>query len=479
MLVESNNSIDKTNPPLLRDSSVGYENISNIRKEAVDVVSNYRFSVVELYADFLAKIKQDEPIQKTFDSWHPDPLRDVILQSGSDCFGLALLLQKKLAEIKIRSYVFPFSTRGLLAEKDAKELLSDVGSVGIIVQNGTDDFYFIDPGFALIEPLTVTSNTKSINCKIDGRTFVINLSGEKTGIMSVIGSDESVKEIDFRGMEELEESSIAELQKQYLRIRPSVQIEKFNEIGEKVAGIKVQMLKNEVSIINGDKKINIPYSAWSDFDCAEIAQKLEVNIEDLRQQISKIITESPRLRSLWVKSLRQMYADKHYAPLEEELSTWQEAKEKGYDKGGVVIMLKNNRNELLMYRVPESRQKPHLGRFTGQYNVCVETAEEDENYESNILRAFHEELDLSAEACEKTINITSYRETNYGVSASGKALARCVVCEWKGDINHPFNFNNAVEGGKWEWVPIKQVAGYDLEPNLRPIIERHILEGLL
>ncbi len=161
------------------------------------------------------------------------------------------------------------------------------------------------------------------------------------------------------------------------------------------------------------------------------------------------------------------------------MSNWEEARQKGYDKGGVVDMKKNNKNELLMYRVPESRQKPKIGRFAGQYNVGVETAEDDEEYDSNVIRAFEEEFGLDAEACEANVVINSYRETDYGSGDRGAALARCVVCEWKGDADHPFGFENSVEGGKWEWVPIDQVIGYDIEPNLRPILERHILEGLL
>lgn len=469
----------ETNNRLLTDSSVGYKRTTDIREAAVDVVSNFNFSVLELYADLLKDASQDKPISETFDSWMPDPLRDVILNGGSDCFGLALLLKEKLSKIKVKSYIFPFSTRGLLAEEDAKDLLSDVGSVGVIVQNGTNDFYFIDPGFALVEPLTITKTTESISYKLDGRTFTIRLTEGKNGTMSVVGVDGLKKEIDFRGMETLSESSLDELQKQYIRIRPTVQIEKFNEIGEKMASVKVQMLKNEIFIMNGDVKINIPYAKWNDFNCTDVAQKLGVNPDDLRKQISTIIHESPRLRSLWVESLRKIYADKHYAPLQEELSTWEEARQKGYDKGGVVVMLKNNKNELLMYRVPESRQKPKIGRLAGQYNVGVETAEDDEEYDVNVIRAFKEEFGLDAETCEANVAINSYRETDYGSGDRGAALARCVVCEWKGDLDYPFSFENGVEGGKWEWVPIDQVTGHDLEPNLRPILERHILEGLL
>lgn len=464
---------------LLTDSSSGYEKTDAIRKEAIEVVAGYNFSVVELYADFLRNIKQSESINKTFEDWNPDPLRDVILQAGSDCFGLALLLQEKLSKINVKAHIFPFSTKGLLAEKEAKDLLSNTGSVGVIVQNGEDDFYFIDPGFALAEPLTITGNTKSISYKLDGRTFTISFSREKNGLMSVVSDTGLVKEIDFRGMENLDEAQLRELQKQYIKVRPTLHIEKFNEIGEKMASIKIQMLKNEIFIMNGDIRINIPYEDWGNFDCTDVAKKLGVNPDELRKQISTIIHESPRLRSLWVESLRKIYADKHYAPLQEELSTWEEAREKGYDKGGVVVMLKNDKNELLMYRVPESRQKPKIGRLAGQYNVGVETAEDDEEYDANVIRAFKEEFGLDAETCEANVAINSYRETDYGSGDRGAALARCVVCEWKGDLDHPFSFENGVEGGKWEWVPIDQVTGHDLEPNFRPILERHILEGLL
>jgi hypothetical protein len=456
------------------------QKVESIRKEAKEVVVNHNFSALELYEDLLQNVSQDESIQKTFENWNPDPLRDVVLKGGSDCFGLALLLQHKLAQIKIKAQVFPFSTKGLLAEEEARILLSDVGSVGVIVPDEQDSYYFVDPGFALFEPLLITPDTKSTSCKIDGRTFVINLKEGRNGSMEIFGDQDILKKvIDFRGMETLTEGSLTELQKQYLRIRPILQMEKFNEIGEKAAGIKIQMLTNDITIMLNNARQKLSYEEWNNFDSTVIANQLGLKPEELHQRVATIINNAPRIRSLWVNSLRKLYVEKNYAPLQENERNWDQAKKDGYSNGGVVVMLKNKKNELLMYRVPESRQKPHIGRFVGQYNVCVETADDNEEYKSNLARAFQEELGLNIGEFAN-VDIQSYRETDYGLSlGKTKTLARCVVCEWTGDLNHKFSFQESIEGGRWEWIPINEVMGHDLDPNLRPILEQHILEGLL
>ncbi len=465
---------------LLGDESLGYENAALIRKEATEVVSQYRFSVLELYYDLLDKFKDNaRSLQEIYKDWKPDLSSQTLSNQGSDCFGLAFLLQERLKANGIKSHIFPFSAKGLPAGQEAKDLLLDIGSVGVLIEHTGNDFYFVDPGFALVEPITFTKATKSVSYRLDGRVFHIDLLSKDLGIMNVVGDDGLRKEIDFRPNQSLNFDALVELQKRYLQIRPTIHIERFNELGEKIAGIKIQMLKDEVVIANQKHKEIIKFQDWDVFDSDEIAIALGVDSMTLKGQVSQIITHAHKLRSLWVSSLRKTYAEKHYSPLKYELRSWSEAKKDGYTEGGVVIMMKNPQGQLLMYQVPESREKPKIGRLAGQYNLVVETAEGDEDFESNFNRALVEELGLNPSQVEEHVEMTNYAETDYINDGSSKSLARCVVCKWNGDLNHDFSFSNKIEGGKWKWVPIEEVMSFDLEPNIRGILERHILEGLL
>ena len=464
---------------LLVDFSTGYENAKTIRKEATEVVSQYRFSVLELYCSLLDNLQAGQSLYDVYESWKPDILNQTLSHHGSDCFGLALLLQRKLREQNIKSYIFPFSTRGLLAEQEAKDLLLDMGSVGLLVEDSNNHFYFVDPGFALVEPITFTGSTQSVSYRLDGRVFHLDFSSLNGGMMNVIGDDGSKKQIDFRFNQFLNEEALVELQKRYMRVRPTIHIERFNEIGEKIAGLKIQLLKDQIVIIHGKDKKTINFTDWDNFDHLKIAAELEVDATELDRQVKLVIRNAYKLRALWVPSLRQLYADRNYDPLRRNPTDWTTAKESGYTEGGVVVLLKNDKDELLMYRVPKSREKPHIGRLAGQYNVVVETADGEEDLESNLSRALYEELGLDAQEFSDKLDLQGYAETTYGVSDQRKSLARCVVCKWKGDLNHPFKFQNKVEGGEWEWVPIGKVMTCDLEPNIRAILERHILEGLL
>lgn len=464
---------------LLPDFSTGYKDAETIRGEATEVVSRYRFSVLELYGSLLENLKPGQSLYDLYQTWRPDLIVQTMSNQGSDCFGLALLLQRKLKEKNINSYIFPFSTRGLLAEGEAKDLLLDIGSVGLLVEDSGGSFYFVDPGFALVEPITFTQATQSVAYRLDGRVFNLDFSGKTGGMMRVVGDDGSQKKIDFRFDQFLNEEALVELQKRYIQVRPTIHIERFNELGEKVAGLKIQMLKDQIVVIDGKERKTIAFEDWNSFDYSKIATSLNVDAEELNRQVRLVITNAYKLRALWTPSLRQHYADQHYPPLNHNVTDWPTAKEIGYDQGGVVVLLKNDSEELLMYRVPRSREKPHIGRFAGQYNVVVETADGEEDLVSNLSRALHEELGIDVQENAEMLELCGYSETDYGPSGQHRSLARCVVCKWKGDQNYPFSFQNKVEGGEWEWLPIAEVMTHDLEPNVRAILERHILEGLL
>lgn len=464
---------------LLPDKSFGYENAEAIRGEAVEVVAQNRFSVLELYSSLLEQLDGTKSLSEIYRYWKPEVLRQTLENQGSDCFGLALLLQEKLNAKGIKSHIFPFSAKGLPAGQEAKNLLLDIGSVGVLIEHGDGKFYFVDPGFALVEPITFTQATRSISYRLDGRIFHIDLLSKDLGIMNVVGDDGSRKEIDFRPNQSLNADAIVELQKRYIQVRPTIHIERFNEIGEKIAGLKIQMLKDEIVVINQKQKEILKFDEWDSFNPQEVANALGVNALDLKKQVAQLIANAYKLRALWVPSLRRQYADKHYAPLKYEVRGWVEAKKDGYTEGGTVVMVKNSRNELLMYRVPKTREKPQINRFAGQYNLVVETAENEEDFESNFNRALGEELGLELPQIREHVEMSSYTETDYRKDGQTKSLARCVVCKWNGDLNHQFAFRNRVEGGEWEWVPIDEVMSHDLEPNIRAILERHILEGLL
>lgn len=449
------------------------------------VVGDFRFDVLGIYNDLLSHLTPQTTIYDAFEAWQPDIEGDTLRHGGSDCFGLAVLIVKKLVEQGIAASVIPLDTRGLPAV-EAKEITGDVGSVGIVIRD-QESLIFAEPGFAQTKPLIVANSSPSDRVSVDGRHFGLTMdfvSGK--GIFEVLPSYQPLKQIGV-SLEPLALEDLVQLQKQYLLIRPTVHCDRFNADGEKVAALKIRLLSNEIALCFGGQEKIIKFGDWVDFaEKGKLAEELQVDAAQLDMQVNNVLRHAGQLRALWPESLIRMHNEtSSESRLEQKQRSWQEAQGAGFTSGGVVaFIVDRDSKKILLYKVPLSRENHQIGRYAGQLNTLVEKAKAEdgiptEEFADNLKRGIREELGLSPEGF--TLPIDSYRETQYGKSLPDgkKVLARCCVLECNlGDVDG-FKFQDDCEGGQWQWFDIKEVLGYEIEPNLRPILERYILENLL
>jgi len=448
--------------------------LSDAEKHARSLVAGLKFDIFDLYKTLLDPLDDGGTIFNSYDRWDPDEFEDTIINGGSDCFGLAAVLKGLLTELNLKPEFIALDTNGLPAAESA-EVTNDIGSVALMYRIG-DTLYILEPGFGLTKPLIISSDSPTATVQCDGRTFTINVDFSiLKGILTVESSRHKTKTIGVR-LDPLDSSVIDQLQKDYVRIRPTIHCDRFDIDGNKIAGIKLQLLHDRISICLGDEKFAINFDEWSTYDVTELANLLEVDADELNDSVIKIIRRAGQIRALWTESLkRQYFENTGKAVLNSEERGWSELRQEGYVGGGVVSFVSNGKGQILLYKVPKSREKAHIGRFSGQLNSMVETAGNDEDFEDNLKRGLEEELGII-----ENIEIINYRETDYGkpLANGNKILARCCVVKWDGDVS-TITFNNQQEGGQWDWYDIDTVLGYEIEPNIRPILEKYILEGLL
>lgn len=171
---------------------------------------------------------------------------------------------------------------------------------------------------------------------------------------------------------------------------------------------------------------------------------------------------------------------------------WSELSRRGYVGGGMVMLVINSENEILLNQVPSYRQRPAIGRFTGQWNAFTETIErytdglnkgQFENFVDNFSRASEEEF--GPEAIQlMTMMPDAFRETDYrDPRAHQKIRVRCVVITAPKQV---LPLIDAHDGKKdvrelaaFAWMPIHSLKGIKLEPNARRIVRRMERVGYL
>ncbi|MDO8451387.1 MAG: hypothetical protein Q7S76_00790 [bacterium] len=449
-------------------------------------IAELRFDPLSLYVDFLEGMSLGQNIFDAWQSWQPNPLIDTHRLGGSDCFGLVTTLKHELITYGYETSIIPLDTDGLAP--GASSATGEIGSValGRVRDQGV---VFMDPAFALTQPVLLTPNAPDIELQVDGRRFWISADFDnKSGRLVVVSDYHGPKNIGIQ-FSELPDGSLGVPQKLYLKVRTAIQCERIGEDGRKVAGVKVNLMNDTIAVCDGSNKYTLSRREWVAYDKTELANKLDIPQPRLERMVDVIIKRSGQLRALWVDSLRTEYLQKNAPPLREvdAPTDWSVVRTQGYESGGVVAFIVNPEGQILMHTVPPTREKPHIGRFSGQLNTLVETAEGEggipsEPFIDNLVRGLREELGILPESNRQpTLREGSYRETDYGKprECGNRVLARCCVLDFDPKQAGEFHFNNQDEGGDWKWYDLDRVLGYEIDPGVRPILERYIAEKLL
>jgi hypothetical protein len=471
-----------------RGEIVAGKNPAEVLREFIETT---RFDSLSLIVDLAGQLDEEQSILDVYADWEmPDLMDFTISNQGSDCFGLALDLQERLRLVGEETHIMPFNTDGL--PEESKDLLNDVGHVGLFKWSlGGDGVVIYDPGFAVGNLVELSKlNPRYEHISPDGRKFIYMVdfnTGE--GLFEIEADYHDKKEFGFR-LKPLSVEELPELQKKYFQIRSKYNYDIFDDGGNKGFGVKVNLLSQSVSLWTNGEKFSINFSDWMKekerFE--EYLDESEVDSLDLYQKIEMVIRRSGQLRMLLVPSIKQEWEDKLNPEVSCERRSWSELHQEGFGYGGVVAFVANGSGKIAMYRVPESREKPYINRWSGQLNTLVETAEGSdgsdgvviglpiEEFEKNLSRGVIEEIGVDMDQFK--VDMATYREIPYG--SDGKGLARTVVLRVDDpSLINQFRFSDNGEGGAWQWYDGSEVLGHDIEPNLRPILDYCLREGLV
>jgi len=475
-----------------KENSISIPSVSEIAKR---VIIKYRFDSLVEYAGLVDNLQEGESIISAFQNLQMDIRGDIEKNGGSDCFGLALKLAEEMRTYGYSPVIIPFDTKGLA--KEASEILEDVGHIAVGIWDEYDGINIFDLGFALGEGVRLTAkNPMAEYVSADGRKFIYRVDWETGEGLFEIKSDYYLKKSFGFSTNPLEEEGLEgflqKLQKNYwLRIRPIVSCDRFDDGRRKDAGIKTNIVDETITIYQNQEKVLLSFQDWIDgkieVDINSLARDLNLSEEELRERVNVVVRKAGQLRQLLVPSLQQEYLERNnFALRNGKERSWEELIEEGYNNGGVLALITDGNGRIALYRVPEDNAKTFIKRFTDQLNTLVETADKNdegnpiENFDNNLSRSIQEELGNSMESLGLFLQNDSYREMNYGSSNSGKTLARCCVLQVEdSEIIKEFRFVDASEGGEWNWYDVNEILGLDIESNLRPALELYIAEGLL
>lgn len=188
---------------------------------------------------------------------------------------------------------------------------------------------------------------------------------------------------------------------------------------------------------------------------------------------------------------RSYYLD-HPTLLSPFETPWIELARRGYVGGGIVFLMMNDQRELLLNQIPAYREKPQIGRFSGQWNVFTETIEryadgpnkgQFECFIDNFRRAVTEEIGSLA-AQRIYVPDDAFRETDYrDPRAHQKIRVHCVITGAARDVLSLIDDHDAKkearELGSFFWMPIVSLSAVKLEPNARRIVRRMERSGYL
>lgn len=459
-----------------------------IQQELVDYVTHIPFDNTAVVLSWLHWLQQPEnakrPIEEVFNDWAPQSDRLVSEFGGTNCVGATKIFRERLAQKGIESQIIISPSNNL--PEGVSDLEVPFQHAGLMVTTPDGNMYFVEPGLGLVVP--VPADNTSV--EMADRIYQATATGD-TGELQVIKPDGSRVIYDFiywppdaPDIEQL-------VQKPLLRATTAFKIDVFSSEGEKRASIKIDLYREKITyLVNG--VINA-------FDFDEVDQMFDtdsftnlvqmidhLSVESMKDRIRETIDHKDDIVETWLYGLQeQFYLDNpdRLSPIE---TSWDKLQERGYKGGGVVIVLLNEKNQVMVYQVPKGKAKPYLNRYEGQLNLFVETADHTdggdqvsdlEDFQTNLRRGFEEEIGIGVP------DDFIYREVDY----MPNIRARCAVFQVSSDIlDRVTAYSKArnerlgkEEIGPAQWIDPAELEANWIEPNAKAIILKMIKEGII
>ncbi len=434
-------------------------------------------AVVQAWLHHISQIEENSSTSAAYESWEPESDEFLEVWGGTNCVGMVKLFELILQEHGFETVKSVTRSNNL---PEGVSVLEVPFQHAALYARGPDGItYIVDPGLGLVKPIEVSHNS----VEIADRTYSLEPFDDMQRLRVIKPGGE---EIHFEFIEAPQDMGLEEgIQKPLLRATYVFKIDKFREDGTKMCSIKIDFMRQRVSyFVIGDSN-TYHFSEIDQLEKDSLFRILRAELEDdeLLQKIREVVEREDDIVDIWFEALQREYYMQNTGKLSPFETSWQELEEKGYEGGGVVIVLHDGAGKVMLYTVPEGREKPKINRFAGELNLFVETADHLSQEErvanledsaTNLRRAFKEEIGF--EAPEELI----YREVDYGRPGS-KIRARVFICQVDGSkIEDVIKHNQgSLEIGQVEWIDLGELGNLRIDQNARAILAKIEQEGII
>lgn len=454
-----------------------------LSRELRDYVTRVPFDNLAVLLSWLhAYDPENTTFDDAFSQWHPDSVELATQFGGTNCIGATKIFSERLEQHNI-DYQVAISTSNRLPE-GANYIEVPYQHVGLMVTTEDGMAYLVEPGLGLVVP--VPANNASV--EVANRIYRATATDD-TAELSVIKPDGTRINFDFIYLDEGDTETL--VQKPLLRATTSFKMDAFSADGEKRASLKIDVYSEQISYLVHGSTYSFGFDQLDQMLADEsfmsfVRQIDHLDRDEMEKRIKQTVSRKHDVVDTWLEGIQRQYYLDHSDRLSPYENSWSELEKRGYFGGGVVICLVNERNEVMVYQVPEGKSKPKINRFAGQFNLFVETADyvngsqsvsDLEDFRTNLERAFKEEIGIPVP------DDFIYREVDY----MPQIRARCVICRVNSQEldtvrDHARQRNERIgyeEIGAVEWLPADALDSRWLEPNAGGILKKIVDDNLI
>ena len=415
-------------------------------------------------------------VAESFTTWLPDSLAMLSVYGGTNCVGATFeFMVNRLREIEGVTFREVITTDTNLPEGVSPEEVPHQHLALFAIDDQTGEVFLVDPGLGLVKPIGVDMDESQFG----GRGYSLAAVDDETNRLSILKPNGASLSIDFVFLPENMDPELV-LQKPLFRATREFKVDAFSPEGHKTASVKVDIFNRMVmcyvmgqTFSHTFEELNLLFENEL---FVQLSDTVLQNPDTLKGSIQMLVSREQLLVDLWYEGLQREYYLRHSDMLSPFETDWSVLEKRGYKGGGVVVILMNENKEILLYKVPEGKSKPHIGRHAGQLNFFTETADllieggtvaDLEPFEENLERAFSEELGTPL----PSLDTMEYREIDYGTGFR----ARCAI--FKVDNSYIDEVKKAVgthsyELGDVEWVQLADLDKYWVDPSAEIILNK-------
>lgn len=465
---------DKQHQRLIDDSDLYYQ----IQQILMEYVCSTPFSNLAVLLAFLDEVELRGSAKQAILSWQPESIGLVEKFGGTNCIGAVQKVKESLATQGIEAREMISRNNGFVAEE-----IEYAHAALLVTDPHNGQSFLVDPGLGLTYPVAANHQITEIADREYRATFEDDEA--QLNIIKPDGSQISFCFVYLPAEKNLE----THLQKPLLQATTAFKIDTFNPEGYKTTSLKVDFFNDTISFLVKGQINSYDFSQIDRLSEDSLFGLLcqEIGDPEISQKINRAVQHRQDIVDIWLTSLQHDYYFNNSHLLSPFRTTREELKQRGYEASGIFVCLVNERQEVLLSKVPNQESQPQIDRYPGQYNVFVSTTDlsatdqlvdEDENFSVCLENIGAQDIGLSLPPTYV------YREIDY----RPLTRAQCVIMSiHSSDIDqvrrhlHQYHQTSGslADNRELVWLPVAQLKSKWVEPNTLQILEKMMAEGLL